>query len=142
MERLMTNIEFVQPIGVTQEASTLNFNFSNAWSIYIGNSILLSKKMQEQTFKQFIHLKNKWKDEVSFLSDSSKIESNKAYKEIISFGPIAVPWIIHELKKRNDHWFYALEKITGVNPIKATNRGKVQEMKMDWIEWAKLNNYL
>lgn len=142
MDRLLPNIEFAQPIGVTQEANTLTLNFSNAWATYIGSSAFLTKRVEKQTYRQFVYLKNQWKKEVLFFSSASKIVSNSAYKEIINFGPMAIPWIIRELKKNNDHWFYALEKITGVNPIKEINRGRIEEMRNDWVEWATKNDYL
>ena len=142
MSTKLTNIEYVQPFGVTSEANTLNMNFSNAINLYVGNSIFLSKKVETQKFRQFLSLKNKWKEEILFVSSGSKIISNSAYRDIIDFGPIAVPWIIRELKKNNDHWFYALEKITGENPIKEENIGRVEEMRNDWIDWASNNDYL
>jgi hypothetical protein len=142
MSNRITNIEYVQPFGVTREANILNINFSNAMTSYVGNSIFLSKKVEAQKFRQFLNLKNKWKSDILFVSSGSIIISNSAYKDIIGFGPIAVPWIIRELKKNNDHWFYALEKITGENPIKEENIGRVDEMRNDWIDWASKNDYL
>lgn len=142
MNTKFANIEYVQPFGVTSEANTLNLNFSNAMNSFVGNSIFLSKKVEAQKFREFLTLKNKWKEEVLFFSSGSKIISNSAYIDIIGFGPIAVPWIIRELKRNKDHWFYALEKITGENPIKEENIGRIDEMRNDWIDWALKNDYL
>lgn len=135
-----SRIEYSQPIGVTQEANTVSINFSNAVSAYVGTSIFISKKIEEQEFKEFIQLKDKWKEETLFSSSGTEIISNSAYKKIISMGKPALPWIFRELKKSNDHWFYALEKITGENPISIEHIGIIEKMKEDWISWADKNN--
>ncbi|MBI9039083.1 MAG: hypothetical protein JEY97_13190 [Bacteroidales bacterium] len=142
MNSTFVKTEYVQPIGVTAEANTLSINFSNAMNIYIGTSVFVLKKLQEQEFRKFLRLKDRWKSDTLFVSSSTVMISNSAYKEIISLGSLAIPWIIRELQKANDHWFFALEKITGENPIKTENIGKVEKMKEDWIEWASKNDYV
>lgn len=136
MTNTFTKIEYSQPIGVTQEANVLCINFSNAYNRYIGTSIIVSRKVEQTTFRKFVKLKNKWKYETLFSSSGTEIISNSAYQNIIDIGFMAVPWIIREMKKSDEHWFYALEKITGENPIKEGNIGKIDEMKKDWINWA------
>ena len=140
MNSAFTRTEYSQPIGVTTEASTLSINFSNAMSLYVGNSIFISQRKETEEFKVFLTLKDKWKNETLFISSGTELISNSAYKEIISLGKIAIPWIIREFKKTNDHWFYALERISGENPIKEENIGIVEKMKEDWILWAEKNN--
>lgn len=136
MTNRFANIEYAQPMGVTQEANILHINLSNAYNRYIGTSVLVSKHIQETNFRIFLRLKEKWKVETLYTSSGTEIISNSAYRKIIDIGLMAVPWIIRELKKSDDHWFYALEKITGENPIKEQNIGKIKEMKNDWINWA------
>lgn len=133
--------EYSKPIGLTTEASTLSVNFSNAMNSYIGHSIIIQKKIENQEFKRFIELKNKWKLETLFTSSGSVIISNSAYRKIINIGNMAIPWILREMKRNDDHWFYALEKITGTNPIKDENIGIVSKMKEDWLNWGDNNNF-
>lgn len=142
MDNTFIKTEYTQPIGVTEEANVLNLNYSNAVNIYIGHSLFISKKLEEKEFRRFLSLKNQWKDETLFVSSGTVLISNSAYREIISLGSAAIPWIIREMKKNNDHWFYALEKITGVNPIKKKNIGVVENMKKDWIDWASNKDYV
>jgi hypothetical protein len=142
MRSTFINIEYMQPSGVTKEACTLSINFSNAMNIFVGTSILISQKIENQEFRRFLMLRDKWKSETLLVSSGSMIISNSAYKEIINLGNIAIPWIIRELNKTNDHWFYALEKISGENPILDENIGRVEEMKKDWINWASNKNYI
>lgn len=140
MSRLYST-EITKNTGLTQEASILSCNYSNAVSIFKGNSVLISDRIENQEFKHFLQLKDKWKSETLYYSSSSHIFNNSAYREIISLGSKTIPWIIRELKKTNDHWFYALKKISGENPIKPDHYGVITKMKEDWIEWAQKNNY-
>jgi len=136
------NTEYIQPMGVTAEASTLNINFSNAMNTYIGKSIILSSKLENQKFKEFVVLRDRWKEETLFVSSGTLLISNSAYKSIIHMGRLTIPWIFREMKKNDDHWFYALEKITGTNPIKPENVGIIEKMKEDWFNWASQNDYV
>lgn len=138
----MIKIEYSQPIGVTSEANLSAINFSNALSSFIGHSVLISKKIEQNQFKEFIKLKERWNNETIFASSGSEIISNSAYKKIISKGTVVLPWIIRDLKRTNNHWFFALEQITGENPIKPLNIGKVEDMKADWLNWATDKNVL
>jgi hypothetical protein len=133
--------EYSKPIGLTTEASTLSINFSNAMDSYVGKSIVIQNKLETQEFKRFLILKEKWESETLFVSNGSLIISNSAYKNIINIGGMAIPWIFREMKKNDNHWFYALEKITGKNPIKNENIGIISKMKDDWLNWGENNNY-
>lgn len=52
-----------------------------------------------------------------------------------------VPLIVRELEREPDHWFVALSAITGVNPVKPEQRGRLQEMAQAWIIWGQANGY-
>lgn len=140
MSRLF-NTEITRNTGLTQEASILSCNYSNAVNSFKGNSVLVSDRIENQEFKHFLQLKDKWKSETQYFSSSSSIFENSAYKEIINLGGKTIPWIIRELKKTDDHWFYALKKITGKNPVNPKNFGIISRMKEDWIQWAQKNNF-
>ncbi|MGY6742503.1 MAG: hypothetical protein ACXIUQ_07200 [Cecembia sp.] len=132
--------EYVQPYGVTKEADVLRLNLSNALFDFVGNSISVAKKMEEDQFREFLKLKDIWKQETLFQSSGTAVISNSSYRKIIGLGETVLPWIIRELRRNDDHWFYALEKITGKNPIKKENVGNINKMKEDWLDWANKNN--
>ncbi|MEZ0006271.1 hypothetical protein ABH942_001634 [Flavobacterium sp. 28YEA47A] len=127
--------------SITSEANVLATNFSNAINTFRGTSILVSDRMENKMFKNFLKLKDSWVLETMFASNSNEIFNNHAYQEIICMGQKSVPWIIRELKKSNDHWFFALREITGVDPILPEHYGKINDMKNDWINWYEQNNY-
>lgn len=82
-------------------------------------------------------LVQKWKNETKFYSFSKDIHHSEYYQEIIKIGKSALPYIFSELEKEPAHWFYALKKITNENPVKPKNKGNIQQMTNDWLQWAK-----
>lgn len=95
----------------------------------------------ESTFKEFLKLKNKWEEETFLTSSGTDLISNSAYRKIIAMGKTALPWIFNDLRETNNHWFFALEKITGENPVRKENVGRVEVTKKDWLSWANENGY-
>jgi hypothetical protein len=67
----------------------------------------------------------------SFIGNSTDIY----YEKIIQLGDSVVPFIISKLRKEHAHLFIALNRITGENPVKKENMGKVGKMAEDWIQW-------
>ena len=41
------------------------------------------------------------------------------------------------MRREPDHWFWALQAITGENPVPATGRGNLERMTEARLEWAK-----
>ena len=122
--------------AVSIEAQYVTRNFQNSHASFIGQSIFASEMYKHQVKKKFEYLSGIWKAETMFSSSISEIVNNSSYRAIINLGEDALPLIIDDLKKTDTHWFYALESITGENPIKKEHRGVIPMMKVDWIEWA------
>jgi hypothetical protein len=87
----------------------------------------------ENTFRL---LAEKWKRETSIVSSVSKKVRHPAYREIIKLGPKAVPLILAELSSRPDHWFSALEEITGENPVAPTDKKSLPKAVQAWVTWG------
>jgi hypothetical protein len=85
----------------------------------------------------FEELKNDWKQRSKYLSNSAQIASVRSYQRIIGLGPAVLPLILNELQRETDHWLWALEAISGENPVTADIAGKIQEMANAWIQWGK-----
>lgn len=128
-----------RPVAVSYEARFLNANIQNAHFNFIGQSIFTQDMYKHYLQKRFDFLKAIWKSETIFVSNAHDIINNAAYRNIISLGRDILPFIFADLKVNDNHWFYALEIITGQNPIKAEHKGVVPLMKQDWIDWAEAN---
>jgi len=85
---------------------------------------------------RFQELAKRWRKETSHLSLASRMASHPAYREIIAIGAAVVPFLLAELRRKPDHWFIALEEITGENPVPPESEGKVKRMADAWVQWG------
>ena len=58
-----------------------------------------------------------------------------AYQRIIGLGPSALPLILRELERETDHWFWALNAISGDDP--AAGLGDFEVAAARWLEWGR-----
>ena len=100
------------------------------------------KFSDDEDFLKFYNLAKKWKEETLIASSVNVIESNPSYLEIIKMVRKVLPYIFHDLKSDHAFWFYALEEITGCNPIKYAHRGYVDLMAEDWLKWGEEHGYV
>jgi hypothetical protein len=71
-----------------------------------------------------------------------KAVMHPAYQRIIDKGRLAIPFILRELQREPDHWFWALTAITGEDPLTPEIRGNIREMSAAWLAWGKVEGYL
>lgn len=91
----------------------------------------------EQTFNALVE---EWRRETGMLSFVDKKVMHPAYQRIIGLGKQAVPLILRELQQRPSYWFWALESITGVDPVR---RGDTFDAAVSaWLEWGKDQGYI
>jgi ribosome-associated toxin RatA of RatAB toxin-antitoxin module len=101
-------------------------------------SSLISSNAIETEFER---LAAKWKAERRASSSTQAIAMHPAYQKIIGMGAQAVPFILADLQRGVDHWFWALRSITRENPVPSESRGKMQEMANAWLDWGRKNGY-
>lgn len=92
--------------------------------------------------RRFQQLAREWKDAKVFLSSGTEIALHPAYQQIIGMGKEAIPLILEELQRDEDHWFWALKAITGEDPVPAGDRGNLPRMTEAWLAWARTHGYL
>jgi hypothetical protein len=129
-----------RPVAVSIEASFVRSNIDACHVLFVGQSIFVQELYKQQLKKRFDFYNSIWQSETIFSSSVSEITNNSAYRSIIGLGQEVLPFIFDDLKNNDNHWFYALEALTGQNPIKEKHRGFIPLMKKDWIEWGKENN--
>ena len=91
--------------------------------------------------REFQELAETWRKETGHTSSITEMAMHPAYQRIIGLGKAVVPYLLRELEQRPDHWFWALNAITGVNPVKPENRGRVRRMAEDWLRWGREQRY-
>jgi hypothetical protein len=99
------------------------------------------RQQYDGILRNFYRLMATWKTETCFLSNINEKCAHPAYQEIIEMGRDVVPLILEELKREPDHWFAALRKLTGENPVPPGARGKLKDMALAWLEWANKHEY-
>ena len=92
--------------------------------------------------KKLRRLAKEWKDETSHLSSMTKMVMHPKYQNIIGMGPAILPILFQELQRNPDHWFWALQAITGENPARPEDSGDLNKMTKSWLEWARQKGYL
>ena len=91
---------------------------------------------------QFESLAKGWKKAHAFSSSATRMATHPDYQQIIAMGTRAIPLILNDLKEKPDHWFMALQEITGKNPVPDGARGKLTAMAEAWIRWGEKNSYI
>jgi hypothetical protein len=64
------------------------------------------------------------------------------YQRIIGMGERAIPYILEELERAPDYWFWALYCITGEDPVPEADHGNLDAMTRAWVAWGRENGYL
>jgi hypothetical protein len=95
----------------------------------------------EDLAKRFAALAATWREDTKFSSRPGRDAQHPAYQEIIAMGEKAVPLLLADLEKDPDHWFIALYRITGANPVPDEHAGKLKEMAAAWIAWGRAHGY-
>ncbi len=98
-------------------------------------------KSDAQLEAEFNRLAAEWRAQTGMLSLVTHKSMHPAYQRIIGMGPPVVPLILRDLEQKPDHWFWALRAITGDNPVKSEQRGRMKQMAQVWIQWGKGHGY-
>lgn len=85
----------------------------------------------------FRRLAAEWKEQSRFLSNTAQMALLRPYQRIIGMGWAAVPYLLDELARAPDQWFWALEAITDENPVPAADAGHVRRSAAAWVGWGR-----
>jgi len=93
----------------------------------------------------FESLLQEWHAERGATSSVAKMVSCRSYLSIIGMGKArAVELILAQMESEGDdpdHWFLALQVLTGVNPVSEEDEGNLQAMARTWLQWARNSGY-
>jgi hypothetical protein len=93
----------------------------------------------ERVFRELVRV---WKEDTYFISSTTVMLGHWAYQQIIQLGRAVVPLILRELRSRPDFLFAALREITGEDPVRAEDCGKVKAMADAWVKWGEANHLI
>ena len=104
--------------------------------------VVVGERFDAGIVLRFRDLVRQWKEATAFTSSGTEISLHPAYQQIIGMGKEAIPLILEELQREEDHWFWALKSITGTDPVPPGDRGNLPKMTAAWLRWAQTNGYL
>ena len=100
-------------------------------------SLLLSPSASQEQIKcEFEKLHQDWREDTKFESSATKIVEHPAYQKIISWGAPMIPFILEEIHEGSNHWFYALQEITGFTPPHA-EKLSFEALRDAWLDWSE-----
>ena len=129
--------------GSTEDATEHTKASARKQSSAISASFSNSKSEATQSdYLKFQQLVKNWHEEIGLSSSGSEIVASPSYLRIIAMGKSALPLILQELRDHSDdpdHWFVALQTITGENPVPEEAYGDTVRMAQCWLTFADRN---
>ena len=85
-----------------------------------------------------------WLRETAWYSSISSITRHPNFAEVISFGDLAIKFILQRLDggEVRIHWFPVLKHLTHTDPVPPDERGVVNRMAQRWLDWGRIQGYL
>lgn len=85
---------------------------------------------------KFRELKAKWVEDTFFASSVVDRVLHPSYQQIIGMGPQVIPLLLKDLSNEDSDWFWALEHISGENPVPQQEWGDRARMISRWQAWG------
>jgi hypothetical protein len=86
---------------------------------------------------KFDALASQWRRDTQFSSSVTDMVLHPAYQQIIGQGAAMVPFILRELQKGPDHWYWALGAITQQNAAENAPDGDIEAICDAWLDWGR-----
>jgi hypothetical protein len=91
---------------------------------------------------EFRHHSETWLRETAHISSATELVLHPSYQRIIGLGPAVLPLLLRDLVQQPKDWFWALNAITGENPIPLEDAGNIRRMTDAWIQWGREHGYI
>jgi hypothetical protein len=105
-------------------------------------STVLLRAQREDVEIKFNELVSEWRTQRTKTSSFSSANAYlPSYQFIIGMGEQALPYILRELSKKDEDWYWALKAISREDPVPPEHRGKRSLMRQLWLEWGKAKKY-
>ncbi|MFC1675993.1 hypothetical protein ACFL3G_02890 [Planctomycetota bacterium] len=102
----------------------------------------MSLDSESEMKRKFQKLARQWENDTAYVSSIHQIILHHSYQEIIGMGHNVIPLIFNELEKKTGLWFWALQALTGENPVTEDAFGDFTEMRRAWLSWGDIHGYL
>jgi len=124
--------------GVSREADKIAQDYRTIITSYSEGAVSNSESFEQK----FYRLLDAWRRDTEHISSVSAMILHPAYQQIIGMGTQVVPLLLKELQERPDYLFWALEAVTGVNPVVNFQLGNFDEMTKEWLHWGRMSGII
>lgn len=110
--------------------------------VYSAQGVLsaVSEFADTETEREFKRLAQQWHHETGHLSVVFRKAMHPAYQRIIGMGYRVVALILRDLEQNGGYWFWALNAITGEDPLRRDST-YTQSVRA-WLAWGKERNLI
>jgi hypothetical protein len=126
-----------EPLGDFGPADFLDASADYAATVGFVDQFPITGSEGQPLASRFAELANEWKRNTAFSSSLSEIVLDPAYQQIIGLGIAAVPYILSDLSKGPNHWYWALAAITQENPAANAPAGDIEAICDAWLRWGR-----
>lgn len=98
-------------------------------------------EVEPELERRFDELVERWINETGGDSSGLKVFAHPAYHKILDMGQDVLPLIFRHLESGGYHWYGALAKLTGADPVPDDmyDRSQVREL---WLAWGREHGWL
>jgi hypothetical protein len=90
--------------------------------------------------QEFQELSPRWRLATEQSSDPLEKIAHPAHLRIIGLGPQVLPLVFSELADRGGLWFWALEALTGDDPV--IQPATMKEVREAWLSYGRQHGYV
>jgi hypothetical protein len=130
-------IQSLPPESLARLREVLNATGEREQRLEAARALALAEEEDEEP--KFRRLADQWLRETEHVSSIKKACMHPAYQRIIGMGPAVVPYLLRELERNPDHWFWALNAITEADPASAED--SLEGAKTAWLQWGREKGY-
>jgi hypothetical protein len=98
--------------------------------------------VSDQDWARFQQLVKEWHIQCGTISSPIDMAMCPAYQQILAMGAPAIRLILKQLELEGDdpdHWFWALNFLTGEDPVAPEDQGNLRKMSAAWRRWGRNN---
>jgi hypothetical protein len=140
-EKVLIGIQSLPPESLAKLREILNAPSEREQRLGAARALALAEEEEDgDEERKFRRLADQWLRETEHASSVKKACMHPSYQRIIGMGPAVVPYLLRELDRNPDHWFWALNAITEEDPARAED--SLDGAKEAWLRWGRDKGYL
>ena len=129
----VTRMPLTTTLGFSEQAQLLR-----ATRRAVGEFAVMSVTENRPTLEEEFAALRKWWQRETWMHSADEVRiSHPAYRRVIGLGQPVVGLLLDAMETESEHWFAALQAITGVDPVPDTAKGHVKEEVAAWLRWAR-----